>query len=176
MNDYYKILGLKYKFTAFDIFKNYCEKCKDALSSNNVDEFVKINMGFEVLRHDYSRDDYNRIYRKEILQQELNFPRLREEQMIANFQEKERWGAHSANELIANKVNYKSFYRTLIFGFIYEDVAKLFIGGLSGLAIIICGFICLFLWEEKSGWIVGSFLALVGFFTFRKNIQDTIMP
>lgn len=63
INDYYKILGLKYKFTAFELLNKYFEGTKLALNSENKEEFIKVRMGFEVLRDFNATDDYNRIYR-----------------------------------------------------------------------------------------------------------------
>src|SRR4051812_21789223 len=106
MNDYYKIFGLKYKYTAIGLLKKYFEKAKIALENNNKEEFIKIRMGFEVLRNDVIIDSYNRIYRKYILDEEVKFPKVKEEQMISEFKEREQVGAQIAEEIISKRATF----------------------------------------------------------------------
>jgi len=178
MNDYYKILELNYKYTAFGLFKNYLKKTKIALSTNNKEEFIKIRMGFEVLRAEEVVDDYNRIYRKYIMNEELNFPRTKEEEMIANYQEKEKLGTKIATKVIADNETYSFHLMKFIFEFILADLNIVW-PWTWGLAVFLAGIIVLIaaiVTHHYIGLIFGPLLILWGFFYFRWHIIKTIMP
>ena len=175
MNDYYKILDLKYKYTAFGLFRNYLKKTKVALLTNNKEEFIKIRMGFEVLRDEGVIDDYNRLYRKYVLNQDLNYPSAKEAEMVASFQEKEKLGTKIANEVIADKETYSDHLWGFIFQFILEDIHIVW-GFRWGLAQILSGIIVLLVNHQEVRFIFCPLLILYGCYNFRRNMIRVIMP
>lgn len=178
INDYYKILGLKYKFTAFELLNRYFEKTKLALNSENKEEFIKVRMGFEVLRDFNATDDYNRIYRKYILNETLNFPELREKQMVATFCVREQLGAKIAEQVILKKETYLMHRLEFILQFIVHDLLRIF-GGESGIVFVLLGLIFMVLVDSEYGFlmnfIIGSLFVVMGIYIFRRNTVNQIM-
>ncbi|MBK9423081.1 MAG: hypothetical protein IPN54_02840 [Bacteroidetes bacterium] len=167
LNDYYKILGLKYKFTAFELLNKYFERTKLALNSENKEEFINVRMGFEVLRDFNATDDYNRIYRKYILNETLNFPEVREQQMIATFRVREQMGVKIAEQVILKKETYIMHRLEFILQFVIHDLLSV-IGGASGIVFVLLGLIFMVLVDSEYGFlmkfIIGGLFVLMGIY------------
>ncbi|MBK8872409.1 MAG: hypothetical protein IPN13_00280 [Bacteroidetes bacterium] len=178
LNDYYKILGLKYKFTAFELLNKYFERTKLALNSENKEEFINVRMGFEVLRDFNATDDYNRIYRKYILNETLNFPEVREQQMIATFRVREQMGVKIAEQVILKKETYIMHRLEFILQFVIHDFLSV-IGGASGIVFVLLGLIFMVLVDSEYGFlmkfIIGGLFVLMGIYFFRRNTVNQIM-
>ncbi|MBK7969918.1 MAG: hypothetical protein IPK08_13775 [Bacteroidetes bacterium] len=178
LNDYYKILGLKYKFTAFELLNKYFERTKLALNSENKEEFINVRMGFEVLRDFNATDDYNRIYRKYILNETLNFPEVREQQMIATFRVREQMGVKIAEQVILKKETYIMHRLEFILQFVIHDLLSV-IGGASGIVFVLLGLIFMVLVDSEYGFlmkfIIGGLFVLMGIYFFRRNTVNQIM-
>lgn len=178
LNDYYKILGLKYKFTAFELLNKYFERTKLALNSENKEEFINVRMGFEVLRDFNATDDYNRIYRKYILNETLNFPEVREQQMVATFRVREQMGVKMAEQVILKKETYIMHRLEFILQFVIHDLLSV-IGGASGIVFVLLGLIFMVLVDSEYGFlmkfIIGGLFVLMGIYFFRRNTVNQIM-
>ncbi|MBK9046743.1 MAG: hypothetical protein IPL74_08580 [Bacteroidetes bacterium] len=178
INDYYKILGLKYKFTAFELLNKYFERTKLALNSENKEEFINVRMGFEVLRDFNATDDYNRIYRKYILNETLNFPEVREQQMVATFRVREQMGVKIAEQVILKKETYIMHRLEFILQFVIHDLLSV-IGGASGIVFVLLGLIFMVLVDSEYGFlmkfIIGGLFVLMGIYFFRRNTVNQIM-
>ncbi|MBL0072334.1 MAG: hypothetical protein IPP34_11240 [Bacteroidetes bacterium] len=178
LNDYYKILGLKYKFTAFELLNKYFERTKLALNSENKEEFINVRMGFEVLRDSNATDDYNRIYRKYILNETLNFPEVREKQMVATFRVREQMGVKIAEQVILKKETYIMHRLEFILQFVIHDLLSV-IGGASGIVFVLLGLIFMVLVDSEYGFvmnfIIGGLFVLMGIYFFRRNTVNQIM-
>jgi hypothetical protein len=171
MNNYYTLLKLKYEFTPFRLLKNYLKETKKALNAGAYDEFVVIRQGFEVLRSEEAKKCYNKIFRKYILKQDLNYPKLKEQDMIKSFQDKEHETQRITEKIKLRKDSYLSHLCILILEIIISDVSMILVLGASGLLFISIGLYCLIAFYDNDTNIIGGIMSVCfGLFFLRRNI------
>jgi hypothetical protein len=175
INDYYKILGLKYKFTPFQLLNHYFRKTKIALESGNTEEFITIRMGYEVLRDYKATEEYNRLYRKYILNEELNFPTVRENQMVSILQAREKVGAEMADAVIARQETFLIHWLKFFLGFTLIDINNIIPFGNCGVMFIFGGLFAIIKFHNQINIIGGILLILMGVFLYRRNMKWSIM-
>jgi len=172
MNDYYQILQLKHRFSSLNLLHNYFKMIKLSLEANDHEEIIKARMGFEVLRHEDSKISYDRIHRKYILNQELNFPKVRESEMTNLVKSKEQLGMQEANKIIHNKDSFIMFLIHYFIGFILTDILySLF--GVGGILYIIIGLLIL-ISSIHGPFIVGILTLLFGFVLLNRSFKGYI--
>ena len=98
LHNYYEILNLNHDFNRLKLFLNYLKSASFALKLNNQERFIEVRQGFEVLREDQSLENYNRIYKKYILNIELNYPELKEKEMVDSFRIREQTAGRIAEK------------------------------------------------------------------------------
>lgn len=175
INDYYKILGLKYKFTAFELLNRYFKSTKLSFETNNKEEFKKVRMGFEVLRDYKATEEYNRIYRKYILLETLNFPMTREHQMMDVIQARENLGTQIAEQVYLRQETFSMHKFKFILRFILLDLIRIFDFGGSGVLFICVGLVILLQFQNQTTIIGGILMMMMGLYLLRRNIKSEIM-
>jgi len=171
MNNYYALLKLNYEFTPFRLLMNYLKESKKALNTGAYDEFVVIRQGFEVLRSEEARKCYNKIFRKYILKQDLNYPKLKEQDMIKSFQDKEYETQRITEKIKKRKDSYLSHLCVLILEIIISDILNMFAFGASGLLFTCIGLYCLLAFYDNDTNVIGGIMSICfGLFSLRRNI------
>jgi hypothetical protein len=174
LNDYYKILGLKYKFNELDLLGNYFRTVRIALANENKEDFIKARMGFEVLRNENVVEEYNRLYRKYVLNEELNYPSVREQQMLTTLQAKENLGSNIAREAIATNEPFSAHLLKFILKIIAIDLLGILALGASGILFIVVGIYVFSKFHNQINIVGGVALILFGIFMLRRNVIAAI--
>lgn len=171
INNYYKILGLGYKFTELALLNKYLKTARTALATENKEELIRARMGYEVLRDETVTQEYNRIYRKYILKEELNFPTVREQQMINAIQSKEKLGSEIAMQVIQERESFRTHFLKFLFLFVVVDLSKIFTLGISGISLISVGLFVLLTFNDQTNLIGSGLLILAGLYSLKRNIE-----
>ena len=173
MNDYYHILEIKHRFSEFHLLRKYMQKMKNALKFNDIEAIIKVRMGFEVLRNENCLESYNRIHRKYVLNQELNFPAIRELEMINLIQSKEVLGKQEAEKIINNKWSFNTLVTHFLLMFLLFDLLQIGFCMSGNLFIILgsCSLLNLCIHAPLS---VGIFMILLGIIFLRGNFKSHI--
>ncbi len=175
MNNYYALLKLNYEFTPFRLLKNYLKETRKALNAGAYDEFVVIRQGFEVLRSEETRKCYNKIFRKYILKKDLNYPKLKEQDMIKSFQDKEYETQRITEKIKSRKDSYLSHLCVIILEIIISDISNILAFGASGLICICVGVFTLLAFYDKEINVIGGIIFIcVGLFILRRNVIEYI--
>lgn len=169
INNYYQILGLSNKFSAFGLLIKYFQLAKIALNSGNSEAFIKLRMGLEVFRNEDSYLSYIRLYRKYILNYELNYPEIKIKEMLDSIRAKEVIGKQEAVKILAKDDSYLFHAAETIILMLFSDLLEIF-NGFSGLIYILGGIYIAFAIH-----VVGGMLILfAGIFILRSNLKSFI--
>ncbi len=174
MENYYKILGLGYKFSSFELFKSYLRESKKALSSINQNDFIKVHQAYEVLRNERTAVRYNKIFKKFILNQDQNFPKYSEDRLVNELRQREKTAFNFSKDLLNRGTTFNQHLLGIIVNIAIDDLLCILTYGLSGILCISIGLYCFAFFNNNENIIGGIILIVLGLFLFKRNVSNYI--
>ena len=168
--DYYTLLGLKREYSAVKLFVHFLSRARRALNQKDIDVFLKLRMGYEVLRDEDSAKAYHLIYRKYVLNIRLNYPKVKEEQLFRTFRAKEEKAQNYVESLGGKMPSFLAYFVLFIGKFLAFDILSVVRHGRSGLFFLVGGLYTILVFETVVNIGGGIFLVLVSILLFRWNL------
>jgi hypothetical protein len=136
LDDYYQLLNVRPGFTELQLLRRFLTTCRKAMDTNDMAEVMRIRKGFEVLRYEDTRISYFRMYQLLVRKEPLRFPINKQREMLQEIQTKQAL-ATSTSPVVEEGTSYFQLELKVIAGILLEDLARIFVVGMSGIVLLI---------------------------------------